>query len=423
MNRAPNHAGGTRPSPTMIRIVGTVFLPFAGGYFLSYLYRTVNSIIGENLRGELGLSAGDLGLLTAAYFLAFGLFQVPLGILLDRFGPRRVQAALLLSAAAGAFVFSEGNDIGMLIAGRALIGLGVAGGLMASFKAITLWFPQARWPLVNGCFLAMGGLGAVAATEPVEFALQFTDWRGVFVILSIATIAVSALIFLIVPEKETDTPPQTIGQQFRGLKVIYGDRFFWTVAPMMFLSLSSNLAIQTLWAGPWLADVAGFERATVAHYLFATAVAMTIGFVGGGMVADWFSRRGVGLLTVVIVGILLFMAIQLVIILELDRTALWPWLLFGLLANMAVLGYPLLSGHFPIEYAGRANTALNVLGFLGAFGLQYAVGEIIDLWPSPEGDRYNPDGYPVAFGALLGLQLLGFIWFLLMYRGVRSRQA
>src|SRR3546814_470353 len=148
------------------RAVLTVFLPFAGGYYLSYLYRSVNAIIAEPLVRDIGLDAADLGLLTAAYLLAFALSQVPLGVLLDRFGPRRVQACLILSAALGAFVFSRGTTRETLLLGRALIGLGVSGGLMASFKAITLWFPRDRWPLVNGCFLSMGGLGVMSATVP-----------------------------------------------------------------------------------------------------------------------------------------------------------------------------------------------------------------------------------------------------------------
>ena len=103
-----------------------LFLPFAGGYFLSYLYRTVNAVVGPVLSNELSLGAADLGLLTSAYFIAFGSTQLPLGILLDRYGPRRVEAALLLIAAAGAAVFAASHNIGTLVIGRGMIGLGVS---------------------------------------------------------------------------------------------------------------------------------------------------------------------------------------------------------------------------------------------------------------------------------------------------------
>lgn len=120
------------------RLLVRLFAPFAFGYFLSYLFRTVNAVIAPDLARDLGLQPASLGLLTAAYFLAFAAFQLPLGVLLDRFGPRRVEAGLLLVAAAGALVFARAESLGGLIAGRALIGFGVSSCLMAAFKGFAL---------------------------------------------------------------------------------------------------------------------------------------------------------------------------------------------------------------------------------------------------------------------------------------------
>ena len=395
------------------RVMLTVFLPFAGGYFLSYLYRSVNAIIAPQLTEELGLSAGDLGLLTAVYFLTFAAFQIPLGLLLDRFGPRRVQSCLLLSAALGAALFAWGDDRDALLLGRALIGLGVAGGLMASFKAITLWFPSARWPLVNGCFLAMGGLGAMAATAPVEAVLHITDWRGLFLGLSVATVAVAALIFLLVPTRKGERPPPTpLAEQLRGLRAIYRARLFWSVAPICVASMAANFSIQGLWAGPWLRDVADLPRDALADVLLASAAAMTVGFVGGGVIADLLGRIGVGLMRVMSVGILLFLIANAVLVFQVAPQAIWPWLLFGVTANMTMLAYPELSRSFPLSYAGRVNTALNLLVFVAGFTAQSAVGWIIDLWPTLPDGGYQPEAYRVAFGVLLALQILAFLWFL-----------
>src|SRR5699024_7199527 len=121
--------GGAEPAEGklelgLLQIVALVVLPFAGGYFLSYLFRSVNAVISGRLLSELGLDASALGLLTAAYFLAFACAQLPLGVLLDRYGPRRVQATLLLSAAIGGLIFAFGQSLAMLMLGRALIGLG-----------------------------------------------------------------------------------------------------------------------------------------------------------------------------------------------------------------------------------------------------------------------------------------------------------
>jgi MFS family permease len=165
-----------------------VFLPFAAGYFLSFLYRVVNAVLAPELLRDLGLGSSSLGLLTATYFIAFASFQLPLGVLLDRYGPRWIEALLLLIAALGAFCFSRAESIGQLILGRALIGFGVSACLMAAFKAYTQWFSAERWPLINGLQMAAGGLGALAATSPVQWMLRWTDWRGVFLGLALLTL-------------------------------------------------------------------------------------------------------------------------------------------------------------------------------------------------------------------------------------------
>jgi MFS family permease len=161
-----------------------IFLPFGFGYLLSYLFRTVNAVIAPDLVRDLGLDPASLGLLTSAYFLAFATLQLPVGLLLDRYGPRRVEAGLLLLAATGALMFSRAEGLGELLLARALIGAGVAACLMAAFKAFALWFSAERLALANGVQMVSGGIGALLATAPVEFALRFTDWRGVFLAVS-----------------------------------------------------------------------------------------------------------------------------------------------------------------------------------------------------------------------------------------------
>src|SRR6059058_957555 len=161
-----------------------VFCPFAAGYFLSFFFRNVNAVISKDLAREFALTPADLGFLTSMYLLAFAAFQLPLGVLLDRYGPRRVVAALLLSAAAGALVFGLARDLATLSLGRALIGLGVSAGLMGAIKAFSLWFPLSRLATLNGLYLAVGGLGALSATAPAEALVGTLGWRGMFWILA-----------------------------------------------------------------------------------------------------------------------------------------------------------------------------------------------------------------------------------------------
>ena len=154
-----------------------VFLPFSAGYFLSYFFRTINAVLATALTNELGLNVSELGLMTAVYFLTFAIIQLPLGILLDRYGPRRVQGLLLFVTAAGAALFASANRLDVLIVARALIGLGAAGALIAGLKAIVSCFPKERVPLLNGWFVMLGTLGAVAATSPAEWLLGYIEWR------------------------------------------------------------------------------------------------------------------------------------------------------------------------------------------------------------------------------------------------------
>ena len=415
----PQSAAPTTP----LHAVLTVFLPFSAGYFLSYLFRNVNAVIAPRLIGDLGLSAGDLGLLTAAYFLTFAAFQIPLGILLDRFGPRRVQATLFLSAAAGAGVFALGESRDLLLLGRALIGLGVAGGLMASFKAITIWFPKERWPLVNGCFLASGGLGAIAATEPVELLLGLTDWRGLFLGLCVASVAVSVLIFAVVPEAPEAARTSRLREALAQLRRVYADRLFWRLAPLGVFCSATSMAVLGLWTGPWLKDVGGLAPDGVARTLLAGAAAMAAGSILTGGLADLLGRRGVSLEAVTGLGLLLFFLAQTLVIFGVDAGAAWPWILYGMSAPFSMLIYPRLSRHFPLSYAGRANTGVNVLVFTLAFTIQAAVGWVIDLWPAAESGGYPPAAYQAAFGAALAVQLAAYLWFLLAPRPKDAEQA
>ena len=398
-------------------LVLRIFLPFAAGYFLSYVYRTINAVLSPYLATELRLDATDLGLLTSIYFLTFAMFQLPLGLLLDRFGPRRVEAVLLLFAAAGAGLFAVSTDRVELIVGRGLIGLGVSACLMASFKAFVLWFPAVRLPAINGWVLAAGGLGALVATAPVEAALHLTGWRGVFAGLAILTVAVAAALWLAVPEQRGSGA--AVGgwrEQGRGVVEIFRSPVFWRIAPSSVVSQAVFLAVQGLWAGPWLRDVVGLDKAVAAVYLFWVAAAMVAGFLGMGQLAYRLSRRGIPPLAVSAGGMALFMLTQLALLLKLEPQ-LPLWMLFGFFGTAGTLNYAILTQAFPPALAGRVNTALNLLVFVAAFAGQWGMGVIINRWPAAGGGYAEP-GYQLAFGLALAGQLLTWLWLLL---GLRRR--
>lgn len=361
---------------------------------------------------DLGLNPADLGLLTSVYFLTFAAFQLPLGVLLDRFGPRKTEACLLVFAAIGAFVFARAESVRGLIVGRALIGFGVSSCLMAAFTAYVIWFPRERLHLINGIQMAGGGIGALAGTAPVEAALQVTDWRGIFTVLAVLTLATAATILFVVPDRKAEGADANLKGQLRGIVKVFTSPVFWRIAPWAAMSQATFLAIQTLWAGPWLRDVAGLDRMNVANGLLSIATAVLFGFALLGPVVECLSRLGIKPLHVAVSGMSVFMVVQALIILQWTPFTLSIWILFGFFGTTSIITYAFLSQSFPENLAGRVNTGLNVMVFVVAFGGQWGIGEVINLW-SPATDRgYEPVAYQVGFGLMLALQVLSMMWFI-----------
>lgn len=407
-----SNAGGGSPharlSPLAIALFG--LLPFGCGYFLSYLFRAVNAVVAPDLVKELSLDAAQLGFLTAAYLLTFSLFQLPLGVLLDRYGPRRVQAALLAVAATGAFLFSIGRDATTLTIGRALIGLGFSGGLMSSFKAVVVYVPEARRALASAIVMSLGAVGLMVSTAPTQMAVESFGWRGVFFGLAVITAIVSAIIFLVVPRPDATTAPQPLRQQIATVWGIIKDPAFLRLAPLLGMSAGVHIAIQTLWAGPWWRDLGGLDRTGVANQLFLMAFSFFLGILGTGVVADWFVRRGNSILDVMLAFMIAFLTSQALIVFNI--VAAPAWLLFGMLGQVAVLVFPWLSTYFGAAMSGRANSAMNLTIFSTAFIAQWAMGAIIDLFPRAPGGGYLPLAYQAAFGVFLLLEVAGLLWYL-----------
>lgn len=390
-----------------------IFLPFAVGYFLSYLYRVINAVLAPNLASDIGVTPAGLGLLTSAYFISFATFQLPLGVLLDQFGPRKIEAALLIVASAGAYVFSKATTLSGLVIGRALIGLGVSACLMAAFKAFVIWFPKQKLPMINGFQMAAGGLGALTATGPVDIALSYTDWRGVFMALSVLTLMVATGIYLIVPERKTYEKSTGISEQLDGIRIIFSSRIFWQIAPWTTLSQCTFMSIQGLWAGMWLRDVAGMDRTTAAHILLVMSTATIVGFITLGTIAERLSRKGIRPMTTASVGMITFLILLTIILFEPIQWCSQIWFLFGFFGTSGILPYAVLSQSFPSQLSGRVNTALNLLVFVMAFASQWGIGAIIGRWSPTIQGRYDPAGYQAAFSIMILLQLIGFSWFLI----------
>ena len=407
------NASMTGNAATFATLFLRVFLPFAFAYFLSYIFRGVNAVIFPYLERDIGITAGDLGLLTSAFFLFFAGCQPVLGVMLDRYGPRRVQAVLLALAAAGSALFGLSLSLGELIVARALIGLGFAGGLMAAIKAITLWYPPQRWGLITGFHMMAGGLGSMAATLPIEWSLSVVSWQGLFFWLAGLCLATAAILFVVVPERPVAAAKGTLGEQFRITGAVLTDGFYWRIQPLVSVQQLAFIGCITLWIGPWLRDVGGIadKEARADIQLYTTAV-MTLGFAMSGVIAGGFRRVGVSNFASVGIASLLFAVVcgWLAFLPSFHPAVAWP--LFGFLGACPIQYMPVMVASFPTHYAGRVTTSSNLVAFTVIFAGQWAIGKIVDLWPKTA-TGYAPDGYTWAFGALFILQLAGLLWLML----------
>lgn len=388
-----------------------VFAPFAAGYYLSYFFRYVNAVIAKDLVRDFGLAPADLGWLTSAYFLAFALAQLPLGVALDRFGPRRCATALMCVAAAGALVFGVARDLATLTAGRALIGLGVSAGLMGSIKAFTLWFPRERLTALNGWMIGIGSIGTLSATAPVEAALGPLGWRSLFVALAALSLAAAALIFFAVPEREPPGRAEAWGEQFRAVGRIYARLDFWRLAAPLVLSQASFQALQGLWFAPWLADVHGLGRRAAADALFVSALAYLVASVSLGRLAEALGRRGVSQLRLYQAGMLVTAAAFAPLALGVRSGVLAVLALFAAASIAAIIAYSLLTQLVPAAQTGRVTTASNLLLFGTSFAFQWGIGAVLGMWPASAG-QYHPEAYRAAFGLLLAAQAAAALWLL-----------
>jgi predicted MFS family arabinose efflux permease len=402
------------------RLILSVFLPFAAGYYLSFLFRTINASISPVLASDFGLGAAETGLLASAYFLVFAGAQIPIGVLLDRYGPKRVQSVLLVLAVGGASLFGNADSFAELLIGRAMIGLGVAASLMAGLKAIVVWFPRDRIAFVNGGMIMLGSLGGVTATAPTDWLLNWIGWRSLFEVLTIATLAVAGLVYFAVPDYRGDSKRLATSGKPLTLRSVFSDPRFLRIAPLSATCIGSSWAMHSLWAASWLADVEGFDRQSVINQLLTMSIGISIGALLLGTLADRLRKRGIATEVLLAVFGALFMLAELAIILRLPILSVLPWSIVSIVGAATVLSYSIIADYFPIEIAARANGALNLLHFGLAFTAQYGIGLIVSHW-SPQDGHYPVIAYQTAFGLCLALQAVALVWFAVPWVGAFFR--
>lgn len=389
-------------------------LPLAGLNFVNQASRTLIATVGPLLAVEFALSASGLGLLAAMFFAAYAAAQLPVGLAIDLWGARRVQAALALVAAAGFATCAAADGAVMLAVGRVITGFGISAGLIAMLKVNTQWYPKERVAGLTGLGVFVGSLGSMSATLPAAMLVPVLGWRGVFMLLGAMSVAVSAWIWLSVPDRGPGPPPprRRFGQEVAEFGRIFADPAFLRFAPAVALLSSLNFTYQGLWAGPWLRDVGGLGDEARAAALLAYALGLMAGSVGTGQAASWLQRRGAHPMTVPWAAMAMMAVVQVMLILHpfAHPAALGAlWFTFALCGAAGPAGYAAIGQRFGAELAGRVATAINAAMLAAVFVLQNAIGWILDLWPRAAGGGWDPAGYGWALGMTLALQALALL--------------
>jgi predicted MFS family arabinose efflux permease len=396
------------------RMAVWVFLAFALAYFFSALVRAITATLSPVLTQELGLQARDLGLLAGGYFFGFSLTQLPLGRWLDRHGPRRVILAFLSVAVLGCLAFALADSFYGLLLARVLCGVGVSACLMAPLTGYRRWFNPSTQLRTNSWMLMTGSLGMVAATLPVQWLLPLWGWRALFVAMAVCIALAMLGIRLLVPDWKGPTVPATATPDDGGYAAVWRSRYFWRMTPIGFFSYGGMVAIQTLWAGPWMTQVAGWTALQAATGLFVINLSMLTSFWLWGWVTPVLARRGIHVNTLIARGLPLSLLALAALVLA------GPGAGDGVAAMLAAfcvtstfvsLAQPAVGMAFPAHLAGRALSAYNLVIFAGIFVVQWGMGLAIDLARSQ--GLGLAQAYQTAFGAFGICSLLSWLFFML----------
>ena len=390
-----------------------VFFVFAFGYFLSCLLRAITATLSPVLTLEFELMAADLGLLAGGYFLGFASMQIPLGYLLDKFGPKKIVSSFLLIALIGTSSFALAQSFSGLLISRILIGIGVSACLMAPLTGYRIWFAENQQQRANSWMLMIASLGFLSSTLPVQLLLPSFGWRWIFGGIAILILVSIILMLAFIPKWDHQRDLSLENPVRQGSLIdVWKDKFFISVIPMGLFNYGGLMAIQTLWAGPWMIRVAGYTPLESATGLFWINITMLISFFLWGYFLPRITSLGFSALRILKLGLPISFFVMLMIIFLGPKAGAFYITLFILSSIFLSVTQPAVGLSFPSYLAGKALTSFNLLIFLGTFIMQWLMGLVIDLIKNSGYSEIF--GFRSAFSVFLILSLASYIFFLII---------
>ena len=397
MTEPPSAPGG---GPLQGRAAAVLFAVFAGTFFFAALARAVTATLAPTLARDLQVGPGALGLLTGALFVGYAITQLPMGHWLDRFGPRRVLAGSLAIAVVGCLAFASASGFAGLALARVLMGVGLSACLMAPLTAFRRWYGPAAQLRANSWILMSGAFGMVASTVPVQMLLPAIGWRGVFAALALVFVVAAVAVMARVPKEPGHQTGAAAPEGLSGYHGIWRQPTFRSYAALAFVNYAGLMAMQTLWIGPWLVNVAQQTPQQAAAGLFFVNACMLAAFFGWGFAMPRLTQAGWTAQRLIAWGTPLSLAALAA------NVALGPgagpgmWAIYCLGCTFMSLAQPLVGRAFPDPLVGRALSAFNLLFLSGVFVVQWGLGLAIELLRATGADTVQ--AYRGAF-ALYGL--------------------
>jgi sugar phosphate permease len=395
---------------------------------LSMFYRSAIAVLTTDLMRDVPMDLGALGFVSAAFFYTYALFQIPSGMLLDRFSPVKVMAVFFLTALAGVVLFSAADTAAAMVVGRLLTGAGMACGFIGALKILSMLFPPDRFATLSGIVVSVGNTGIVFATTPLVLWTQGLGWRATFMFVGLFHLAVTLTFVLAFRNGRGagQAPPApaaaTGGDALGGLRLVLRDRQAWLISWAAFIRYGVLAAVQGLWAGPYLMGVMGYSPVTAGNLLFLLTLGVIIGNPVSGFLSDRVFRRRKGIMIVALAGYALTLAA-----LAFVPAGAPLWLMaflfaaFGIFAGTGSLPYAHLKELTPPDRSATALTVLNFAAVVGAGVFMQGLGMLMKaLYPA---SMVSHESFRVMFLVCAGAMLAGVVLYACTRESLAGRKA